>query len=151
MVVNNTDNCLNSRTSKAAQKWLQSEAADIVIIGSCQNLAAKAKSLFVKSPMSGLVLAKVILMIQQAIGPHENLLTIVKRRKLQWYGHVFPFIRSGQNHLARHSERGKKKRQTEEEIGRQQQEMDRPRVRQVREGSGEQGENYLWCPNDPRG
>ena len=26
--------------------------------------------------------------IQQAIGPHENLLTIVKRRKLQWYGHV---------------------------------------------------------------
>ena len=27
--------------------------------------------------------------IQQAIGPHENLITIVKRRKLQWYGHVF--------------------------------------------------------------
>ena len=27
--------------------------------------------------------------IQQAIGPHENLLTTVKRRKLQWYGHVF--------------------------------------------------------------
>ena len=26
--------------------------------------------------------------IQQAIGPHENLLTTVKRRKLQWYGHV---------------------------------------------------------------
>ena len=25
---------------------------------------------------------------QQAIGPHEDLLTIVKRRKLQWYGHV---------------------------------------------------------------
>ena len=24
----------------------------------------------------------------QAIGPHEGLLTIVKRRKLQWYGHV---------------------------------------------------------------
>ena len=27
--------------------------------------------------------------IQQAIGPHENLLTIIKRRKLQWYGHVY--------------------------------------------------------------
>ena len=27
-------------------------------------------------------------MIQQAIGPHEDLLTIVKRRKLQWYGYV---------------------------------------------------------------
>ena len=26
--------------------------------------------------------------IQQAIGPHEDLLTIVKRRKLQQYGHV---------------------------------------------------------------
>ena len=26
--------------------------------------------------------------IQQAIGPHEDLLTIVKRRNLQWYGHV---------------------------------------------------------------
>ena len=26
--------------------------------------------------------------IQQAIGPHEDLLSIVKRRKLKWYGHV---------------------------------------------------------------
>ena len=26
--------------------------------------------------------------IQQAIGPHEDLLTIVKRRRLKWYGHV---------------------------------------------------------------
>ena len=26
--------------------------------------------------------------IQQAIGPHEDLPTIVKRCKLQWYGHV---------------------------------------------------------------
>ena len=50
-----------------------------------------------------------------------------------------PFIRSGQNHLARHSERGKKTRQTEEELGRQHQGMDRPGVRQVLEGSGEQG------------
>ena len=117
--------------------------------------------------------------IQQAIRPHEDLLTIVKRCKLKWYGHVsrssglaktilqgteptdnqttqrppmtikkhmlqrhghvswlsglaktvlqgtvkggrrhLPFIRSGQNHLARHSERGKKTRQTEKEVGR---------------------------------
>ena len=27
--------------------------------------------------------------IQQAIRPHEDLLTIVKRCKLQWYGHVW--------------------------------------------------------------
>ena len=26
--------------------------------------------------------------IQQAIRPHEDILTIVKRRKLQWYAHV---------------------------------------------------------------
>ena len=35
--------------------------------------------------------------------------------------------------------RGKKTRQTEEEVGRQHQGMDRPGVRQVPEGSGEQG------------
>ena len=50
-----------------------------------------------------------------------------------------PFIRSGQNHLARHSERGKKTRQTEEEVGRQHPGTDRPGVRQVPEDSGEQG------------
>ena len=50
----------------------------------------------------------------------------------------FPFIRSGQNHLARHSERGKKTRQTEETVGRQHHGMDRPGVWQVPEGSGEQ-------------
>ena len=50
-----------------------------------------------------------------------------------------PFIRSGQNHLARHSERGKKTRQTEEEVGRQHQGIDKSGVRQVPEGSGKQG------------
>ena len=30
---------------------------------------------------------KVRAKIQQPIGPHEDLLTIVKRRKLHWYGH----------------------------------------------------------------
>ena len=51
----------------------------------------------------------------------------------------FPFIRSGQNHLARHSGRWKKTRRTEEEVGRQHQEMDRPGVQQVPEGSEEHG------------
>ena len=50
-----------------------------------------------------------------------------------------PFIRSGQNRLARHHDSGKKTRQSEEEVGRQQQGMDRPGVHQVPEGSGEQG------------
>ena len=66
--------------------------------------------------------------IQQAIGLHEDLLTIVKRRKLQWYGHV-----SHSSGLAKtilhgtvkggrrqgRSERGKKTRQTDEKMGRQ--------------------------------
>ena len=37
----------------------------------------------------------------------------------------FPFIRSGQNHFSRHSERGKKTRQTEVEVGRQHKGMNR--------------------------
>ena len=49
------------------------------------------------------------------------------------------FIRSGQNHLARNSEREKKARQTEDEVRRQHQGTDGPGVRQVPEGSGEQG------------
>ena len=48
-----------------------------------------------------------------------------------------PFIGSSQNYLARHSERGKKTRQTEEEVGRQHQGMEKPGVCQVPEGSGE--------------
>ena len=58
--------------------------------------------------------------IQQAIGPYEDLLTIVKKKTqtaVMWT--CLPFIRSDQNHLARHSERGKKARQTEEEVERQ--------------------------------
>ena len=43
------------------------------------------------------------------------------------------------DHLARHNERGKKTRQTEDEVGRQHLGMNRPGVRQVPEGSGEQG------------
>ena len=47
-----------------------------------------------------------------------------------------------ENHLARHSERGNKTRQTEEEVGRQHQGIDRLRVRQVPEGSGEKGKKW---------
>ena len=77
--------------------------------------------------------------IQQAIGPHADLLDDRKETQTAVVWSCFPFFRSGQNHLARHSERGKKTRQTEEEVGRQHQGMDRPGVRQVPEGSGEQG------------
>ena len=55
-----------------------------------------------------------------------------------------PFIRSGQNHLARHSERGKKTGQTEQEVGRHSG-MDRTGVCHVPEGSGEQRKMDETC------
>ena len=61
--------------------------------------------------------------IQKAIGPQEDLLTIVKRCQTAVVWSCFLFIRSGQNDLARHSERGKETRQTEEEVVRQHQGM----------------------------
>ena len=66
--------------------------------------------------------------ILQAIGPHEDL-TFAKRRKLQSCGQVSRSSGLAKNHLARHSDRGKKTRQTEEEVGRQHQGIDRPGVR----------------------
>ena len=60
--------------------------------------------------------------IKQVIGPHEDLLTIAKRLQPAVIWSCLPFIRSDQNHLERHSERGKKTRQTAEEVGRQHQE-----------------------------
>ena len=77
--------------------------------------------------------------IQQVIGPHEDLLTILKRRKLQWYGYVSRSSGLAKKHLARHNEKGKKTRRTKEEVGRQHEGIDRPGVRQVPEGSEEQG------------
>ena len=98
-------------------------------------------------------------MIQQAIGLYKDLLTIVNRLKLQWNGHATRSSGLAKGYLARHSEKGKKTRQTEEEVGTQRQEMDRPGVRQVLEGSGEQRKLeetsceviFVWCSNDPRG
>ena len=76
--------------------------------------------------------------IQQAIGPHKDL-TMVKRCKLQWYGHV---SRSSglaktilQGTVKRGRRQGRQKKRWEDII----REMDRPVVRQVPEGSGEQG------------
>ena len=75
--------------------------------------------------------------IKQAVGPNKDHDRKEMQTAMVWS--CFPFIRSGQNHLARSSERGKKTRQTEEEVGKQHQGMDRPGVRQVPESSGGQG------------
>ena len=93
--------------------------------------------------------------IQQAIGPIEDLLTIVMRCKLQWYGHV-----SRSSGLAKtilqgtvnggRRQGGQRKRWEDNirewtglEFGKSQRavengKMDRPGVRQVQEGIGEQ-------------
>ena len=83
--------------------------------------------------------------IQQAIGPHEDLLTMVKRCKLHWYGHVSRSSGLAKTILQDTVKGGKKTRQTEEEVGRQHRGMDRPGVRQVPEGSGEQGKMEETC------
>ena len=74
--------------------------------------------------------------IQQTIIPHEDLLTIVKRRKLQWYGHVSRSSGQAKNILQGTVKGGRRQGRQRK---RQHQGMDRPGVRQVREGSGEQG------------
>ena len=77
--------------------------------------------------------------IQQAIGPHEDLM-IVKRRKLQWYGHIS--CSSGlaktilQGAVKGGRRQGRQKKRWEDNVH---QGMDRPRVWQVPKGSGEQG------------
>ena len=75
--------------------------------------------------------------IQQAIGPHEDL-TIVKRRKLQWYGHVSSSLGLAKT-IFQGTVKGGRRQGRRRKVGRQYQGMDRPGVHQVPEGSGEQG------------
>ena len=63
--------------------------------------------------------------IQAAIGEYDELLTLVKERKLRWFGHVSRSFWFSKDNPTGHSERKKKKRQTEEEVGRQYQRVDR--------------------------
>ena len=94
--------------------------------------------------------------IQQAIGPHEDLLTIVKRRKLQWYGHVS--LSSGlaktifQGTVKGGRRQGRQKKRWENNIREW-----TGLAWQVPQVNGEQRkmeetgfENHLWCANDPR-
>ena len=96
-------------------------------------------------------------MIQQAIGPHEDLLTTIKRHRLQWYGHV-----SHSSGLAKTTLQGSVKGEEDK--------ADRRRGGKTTSGNGQtrsspsprgqwrKGENggnwlqnHLWCPDDPRG
>ena len=53
--------------------------------------------------------------IQQATGPHEYM-TIVKRRKLQWYGHVSRSSGLAETIFQGTVKGGKKTKKTEEEV-----------------------------------
>ena len=55
--------------------------------------------------------------IQNAIGVHDDL-TMVKKRKLTWYGHISRSSGMAKTNSAGDSERSKKERKTEEEMGR---------------------------------
>ena len=72
----------------------------------------------------------------EATGLHEDLLTIVKRRKLQWCGHVCRSSGLAKT-IFQGTMKGGRRQGRQEEVGRQHQEMDRPGVWQVPEGSGE--------------
>ena len=87
--------------------------------------------------------------IQQANGPHEDLLTTAKRCKLQWYGHVSRSSGLVVNHLARHSGRWKTTSQTKIQVGRQHQGMDRTGVRQILKDSGQRCEVICSTPTTP--
>ena len=95
--------------------------------------------------------------IPQATGPHENLLTIVKRRKLQWYGHVsrssglskriLQGTVKGTRRQGRHRKRWEDniREWTGLEFGKSQRAVEnREKLRKLLQ-------NHLWCPNDPRG
>ena len=95
--------------------------------------------------------------VQQATGPHKDLLTMVKRCKLQWYGHVS--CSSGlaktilQGTVKEGRRQGRQKKRWEDntrewaglEFGKFQ------RAVKNRENGESWLQSHLWCPNDPRG
>ena len=94
--------------------------------------------------------------IQQAIGPHEDLLTIVKRRRLQWYGHV---SRSSglaktilQGTVEGRRRQGRQRKRWEDNIREWAWSSPSPRGQWRTGGNGGNWfRNHLWCSNDPRG
>ena len=97
--------------------------------------------------------------VQQAIGPHEDVLTIVKRRKLHSSGHVSRLSSLAKTILQETVKGGRKQGRQKKRWKDNIREWDRPGVRQVPEDSGKQREknggnwlrNHLWCPKEPRG
>ena len=95
--------------------------------------------------------------IQQAIGPHKDLLAIKKKCKLQWYGHV---SRSSglaktilQGTVKGGRRQGRKRKRWEDNIREWTGLEFAKSQRQWRTGEngGNWWRNHLLCPNDPRG
>ena len=91
--------------------------------------------------------------IQAAIGEYDELLTLIKERTLRWFGHA---SRSSDlpTTIRRSTVKGKK-RQTEEQVGRQYQRMDRNGLLPAQLGQLKTGQDgmkllriHLWCPDD---
>ena len=97
--------------------------------------------------------------IHQAIGPREDLLTTVKGRKLQWYGHgsrssgLAKTILQGTVKGGRRQ--GREKKRWEDNIREWTGLEFAKSQRQWRTERGKKGGNWLgnhlWCPNDPYG
>ena len=95
--------------------------------------------------------------IQQAIGPHEDLLKIVKRRKLQWYGNVSRSLGLAkiilQGTVKGEEDKADKGRGGKTTLGNGQA-LSSPSPRgQWRTGKNGENwlQNHLWCPTDPCG
>ena len=93
--------------------------------------------------------------IQQAIGPHEDLI-IVKRRKLQWYGHVSRSLGLTKTILQGTVKGGRRQGRQTKRWGDDIREWTGPefarsqRAVENRANGGNWLRNHLWCPNDPR-
>ena len=109
------------------------------------------------SPKNHVTNEEVRAKIQQAIGPHEDLLAIVKRRRLLWCGHV---SRSSglaetilQGTVKGGRRQGRQRKRWEDNI-REWTGLEFVKSQRAMR-TGENGENWLqnhlWCPNDPRG
>ena len=93
--------------------------------------------------------------IQQAIGPHEDRLTIVKRRKLKWYGHVSRLSGLAKTILQGTVKGGRRpssqKKKWEDNV----REWTGPEFAKSKRAVKKQKNwgnwfwSHLWCPNDP--
>ena len=100
---------------------------------------------------------KVCAKIQQAIRPHEDLLTNVKRRKLQWYGHVSRskgLAKTILKSTVKGGRRQDRQRKRWEDNIREWKGLEfakSQRAVENRKTGGNWLRNHRWCPNDPRG